>query len=439
MTETEELPTIKDKIFFADDFNQACKMLDNDASYSSNEALSGQMEDLNKLMFFGVEGWNEKKNKGKLSKSMQNFDLAEMELFGCELGTEGTKELADGMQNAIKNPEFKLKKLELDHSPLKGSDAVQTIFENLGADCEELNLQGSVEDGDVLEALLKGLANNTTVKKLDLKINKLKGDHFKPFEDFFKQNSSLKDLELFYNEVGAGALYLAKGLMSPNCVLERLNLSCNNLGSEGLFKFTRCIGITKHLKVLDISLNNIGDDAMVPFLTLAAGIELVHVPLPDDRYKPTYTVQTQEFFEKVYDGRITRTPAQAKAEQSGGKFERVDLKPDDPEFEEQYQEVIDHMEKFEFERTTLTWLDISANNITDKGTGAIGMCIKQNHNLEHFDFTGIEATKAGWEDIYKGCEANIDYMNNIRPGKPAGDQAKFYYKRRNEKAAEQKA
>ena len=147
----------------------------------------------------------------------------------------------------------------LDNTELSkvGAEAIMKEIGQTGV--EEINLQGSIKNTEVMKATLEGLIGSTSLKKLDFKINDIKDTAGKAIEEFMlKTKSTELELDFFYNALNAnGAARIANGLASTSIVL--LDLCCNDIGDDGAVALSRTLIGNTSLRSLKLALNNIGN------------------------------------------------------------------------------------------------------------------------------------------------------------------------------------
>ena len=176
---------------------------------------------LNKIGKIGIEALA----REFLSKSVENTALLELYLSRNNIGDDGAKALAIGLQNNTTQL-----KLHLSNNKI-GDNGAREFARLQNTALLELYLSRNNIGDDGAKALAIGLQNNTTQLKLHLSNNKIGDNGAREFARL--QNTALLELDLSYNNIGDDS---AKGLaigLQNNTTLLKLDLSYNKISNNG--------------------------------------------------------------------------------------------------------------------------------------------------------------------------------------------------------------
>ena len=123
----------------------------------------------------------------------------------------------------------------------------------------KLNLQmNNINDSDIKQLVIYMKDNNTPIKELILKNNKITQDGCDSISDLIKFNNKLKLLDLSFNELKSeGVRKICNAINISNSNLEQLYLNgnkCNDYCADDIFNLL-VNSYTKKLKVLSLNLN----------------------------------------------------------------------------------------------------------------------------------------------------------------------------------------
>ena len=121
-------------------------------------------------------------------------------------------------------------------------------------DCSFLD----IDDKDA-ELLSQELCNNTRIKKIDLRFNKIGALGCKLlFEDCLKtKNVTLEELLMWNNKIGCDGCDIIYRCLTANTTLITLDLSENRLGNDGFFKLIKALEVNHTLRNLILWSNGI--------------------------------------------------------------------------------------------------------------------------------------------------------------------------------------
>ena len=116
---------------------------------------------------------------------------------------------------------------------------------------------------DRAKALAECLKHNTSLKCLDLRINKIDGDGAAALAECLKYNTSLTMLLLTINKIGDDGVAALAECLKHNTSLTHLHLYGNGIGYDGVAALAECLKYNTSLRMLDLGDNRIGDDGAV--------------------------------------------------------------------------------------------------------------------------------------------------------------------------------
>lgn len=128
---------------------------------------------------------------------------------------------------------------------------------------------------------LAKLLNNSGLEELDLRDNKIKEKGAKALGKSLRTNSSLKVLNLRLNRLDdSGGRLFFEGLgqqgAGGNCTLRDLNVSCNSLGAKSAQALCKYIDHNVSLTTLDLTCNELGEHAGRLLLESLDGNTCIH-------------------------------------------------------------------------------------------------------------------------------------------------------------------
>ncbi|XP_078058256.1 NACHT, LRR and PYD domains-containing protein 3-like [Mustelus asterias] len=190
-----------------------------------------------------------------------NRSLIDLNLGGNKLGDSGVKLLSV----ALRNPDCKIQKLHL-----SGNDLTDSCAEDLASALStkrsliDLNL-GENNLGDSGVKLLSVALRNPDCKiqKLNLSLNELTDSCAEDLASALSTNRSLIDLNLGYNKLGdSGVKLLSVALWNPECKIQKLHLQNNDLSDSCAEDLASALSTNRSLIDLNLSLNKLGDSGV---------------------------------------------------------------------------------------------------------------------------------------------------------------------------------
>lgn len=149
--------------------------------------------------------------------------------------------------------------------------AMRRAIAGIRKGAEEVVLAGERLRDDHLRTLVRELADNTTVTKIDLQNNFIGPVGAGLLARLLQQNKTIVELSLYNNCLGQqGVEVLAQALSKPDCALQCLDLGWNDIGAEGADSLAEILKTNRSIKRLYLQNNSIGTDGLKP---LAAAVE----------------------------------------------------------------------------------------------------------------------------------------------------------------------
>ncbi|XP_072131327.1 NACHT, LRR and PYD domains-containing protein 3-like isoform X1 [Mobula birostris] len=212
--------------------------------------------------------------------------IKHLNLAGCHIQCEGIQRLGPGLHKcqelrlgendlgdsgvklvsaALRNPECKIQKLELDEVGLTGSgaeDLVSTLSTN--PSLTELDLSAN-ELGDSGVKLVSAVLRNPECKiqKLGLGAVGLTGSGAEDLVSTLSTNLSLTELDLSANKLGdSGVKLVSVALRKSECKIQKLELYRVGLTDSGAEDLASALGTNRSLRELNLSVNELGDSGV---------------------------------------------------------------------------------------------------------------------------------------------------------------------------------
>jgi len=155
-----------------------------------------------------------------------------------------------------------LKFLQLEGNDI-GLDEIKHLADVLKTNntLEELNLSKNNISDEGAKYIADMLAVNKTLQVISLYDNNIGPRGAKHLANALKGNNTLNELQLFRNDnIGdEGAKYIAD-MLTVNKTLQRIGLSRNNIGDEGAESIAACLTINTSLQRVYLQYNNITDE-----------------------------------------------------------------------------------------------------------------------------------------------------------------------------------
>ncbi|CAI9715335.1 leucine-rich repeat-containing protein 45 [Octopus vulgaris] len=111
-----------------------------------------------------------------------------------------------------------------------------------------------------MQAILHGLASNTSVRKLNLKGNQIRGNTVESLGYMLRNNNCLTSICLEWNDLGileTPFIVFCDGLQA-NCNLRRLDIRNNQVTHHGAKQLAEALSSNKTLQVIDLKWNKVG-------------------------------------------------------------------------------------------------------------------------------------------------------------------------------------
>ncbi|XP_036145408.1 leucine-rich repeat-containing protein 74B [Monomorium pharaonis] len=124
---------------------------------------------------------------------------------------------------------------------------------------DQLNLRYYGLESPVMKAICEALADNTFVRKLDLKDNKLSLDACKHLNDLLLRNNTITDLSLSGCRIGTSGVKKLYDAISENATLKTLDLSSCNIGNEGFGYIASALSNNQNLECVNLFNNHLDE------------------------------------------------------------------------------------------------------------------------------------------------------------------------------------
>ncbi|XP_026863835.2 leucine-rich repeat-containing protein 34 isoform X2 [Electrophorus electricus] len=234
---------------------------------------------------------------------------------------------------------------------LAGNDHLKQVF--------------TLTDNDLL-VLSKLLRNNSTVKALDVRYNRISDKGAVHIADLLQDNVALHSIDLMCNNIGVeGAERIAKSL-HQNATLKRLRMTGNKIENKGGMHFASMLQINNTLAELDLSDCDLGTQSVIAFsivLNNNRSIRSVNVSRPI-----LFSLQEEP---TVHMARML-VVNQTLRELHMGKHGMTDSG-------------VERLCEALMQNHTLHYLDLRCNRITRDGAKCLAEVLKQNGTLEILD------------------------------------------------------
>ena len=243
----------------------------------------------------------------------------------------------------------------------------------------ELNLsQNKISDDGAL-CISECIKNNVSLRKIDLSTNRISNLGLRRIASALCINQILQKFDISHNNISDDGAVAVSECLKNNTLIE-LNMSYNEVSNNGIINIGKALEIneTGSLKVFDISHNNISDDGMLTFinyLKFKNTLQELRLSWSNESVLVFNSMNLSWNFCKMNFG------------DNGAIFISVFL----------YNNIATKVQK----------LDISCNNIGNKGTVAISECLKNNSTLRELDMSHNTASNIGVINIVKALQINI--------------------------------
>ncbi|KYQ58153.1 hypothetical protein ALC60_02885, partial [Trachymyrmex zeteki] len=124
---------------------------------------------------------------------------------------------------------------------------------------DQLNLRYYGLKSPVMKAICEALADNTFVRKLDLKDNKLSANACRYLNDLLLRNNTIIDLSLSGCRIGTNGAKKLYDAISENAILKMLDLSSCDIGNEGFEYIASALSNNQDLESVDLSDNHLDE------------------------------------------------------------------------------------------------------------------------------------------------------------------------------------
>ncbi|CAD5117933.1 unnamed protein product [Dimorphilus gyrociliatus] len=176
-----------------------------------------------------------------LGKALEGDDvIGELYLNDCMLSDECAEHLLRGLTKHLKCTKLEMKGNQLRGTAARAFCHLLRYNKRLTNVVLEWNSLGMLDDafGDLCD----GLAENTSVKVLDLRNNQISMDGAKHISSALKRNRSLRELDLRWNNCGLIGAKSILDALSSNKIINRLEIAGNNSPSDIIKSIEAAIG-----------------------------------------------------------------------------------------------------------------------------------------------------------------------------------------------------
>ena len=225
-----------------------------------------------------------------------------------------------------------------------------------------------------IKEYLSGLSPDT--KSLDLSHKNIQGTHdIGCLKKYLDKNNSVTDINIPYNKIGdTGVAILSLFLQQKTCKLEKLNFSNIDMGACGMNSFIKSLKQNSSITDLNISGNKILDDGMYLLTTYltdnksltSLNISNIHVG-----------TETMKSFYKILWQNQT-----IKSLYLYGILLKEEI------IENNIGPGIKNIAKLLQKNTSITYLDLSQNNLRDKEVMYLTPYLKNNASLTYLNLSG---------------------------------------------------
>eukprot|EP01135_Chromosphaera_perkinsii_P005614 Nk52_evm28s355 gene=Nk52_evmTU28s355 len=334
-----------------------------------------------------------------------SYGFSSINLSHCSLTSKGITSLSLALKKLV-HPLQSLKCLNLSDNVLN-SDGLESIADFLAVpNCvTHLNLSNtSCAVDSVFWALERGCT--THLKSLNLSHNrfcgKQSGPYYPPasFQSFLKTSKALQEINLSHTHISVNAVRELFASIISNGYLEvvSLHLQGNDLGVPGAQTVGGLLSQVTHVVYLDFSDNDIGDQGMA---FLAAGLclnrSLVHLSL--DKNVKAKSKHRSSLIGAFVDLLCSEESAIESLSIADNKL-KCDIVP-----------ILDALSNNE----QLSKLDISGNNMSDRGALALSKALQVNQHLSTVSLDDNQISIQGFTEISLGLTRNTSVKNLPMP------------------------
>ena len=327
--------------------------LNDNSLLSSANIILNSLTTITTLTFLNLDNnqITQEADEALASVIMHNTGLEELYLYDNSLGV-GTLKVAKALQHITT-----LKKLDLGNNkiPQEACDELAlAINSNKHLEILGLNDNSLLSSANII---LNSLTTITTLTFLNLDNNQIPQEADEALASVIMHNTGLEELHLNGNSLGVGTLKVAKALQHIT-TLKKLGLGNNNIPQEACDELALAIKPNKHLKILWLNDNSLLSSVNIILNSLTAITTLTFLNLDNNQI----TEEADEALASV----IMHNTGLEELYLNGNSLGVGTLK---------VAKALQHI-------TTLTKLDLGNNKIPQEACDELALAIKSNKHLE---------------------------------------------------------
>ncbi|XP_071643371.1 uncharacterized protein [Temnothorax longispinosus] len=256
-----------------------------------------------------------------------------------------------------------------------------------------LNLRYYGFGSPVMRVICDALADNTFVRKLDLKDNKLSADACRHLNDLLLRNNTITDLSLSGCRIGTNGAKNLSDTISENTTLKTLDLSSCNIGNEGFGYVASALSDNQDLESVNLSDNQLDkacSENLRDLLSHSKG--LMHLDLS---------------WNSLYDAKIWRALVD-------GLKKNATLRSLNLSWNALDKECVPHLYKLLSRSRNIEKLDLSWNRFTEDDAVTIAKALLKNSTLQELRLGNNPLRAQGASDLVHAITPQLSPDSALR-------------------------
>ncbi|XP_018359771.1 PREDICTED: uncharacterized protein LOC108759020 [Trachymyrmex cornetzi] len=258
---------------------------------------------------------------------------------------------------------------------------------------DQLNLCYYGLKSPVMRAICEALADNTFVRKLDLKDNKLSVNACKYLNDLLLRNNTIIDLSLSGCRIGTNGAKKLYDAISENTILKMLDLSSCDIGNEGFGYIASALSNNQDLESVDLSDNHLDETCSESLQNLLSHSKsLTHLNLS---------------WNSLYDAKIWKALVD-------GLKKNETLRSLNLSWNALEQECVPHLYNLLSRSRNIEKLNLSWNRFTEKDAEIIAEGLSKNNTLQELQLGNNPLRAQGVSALVHAIRPNLSPNNALR-------------------------
>ena len=186
-----------------------------------------------------------------------------------ELDLSGNEDISEGVTSLLSNL-TSLKRLNLAETSISTQEAgllAELLSHSQSHKLEYLRLSHSLKSPESTSHILRALANNTTLREIDLWGAHVSENNLSLLTSALRTNTTLRKLDLSYCDINDNMVSEITSALCDNSTLQTLDLEGNAFGRRGATALAEMLRRNKTLRELYVRGNSIGDEGTLKLAT----------------------------------------------------------------------------------------------------------------------------------------------------------------------------